>query len=238
MWNPLSWVMEAAALVAIALSNGEHRPPDWQDFVGIVTLLLINSGIGFYEERNAGNAVKALMDSLAPKAKVKRAGQWREIESSYLVPGDMISFKIGDIVPADCRLTEAINVSIDQAALTGESLPQSKKNGDQCFSYVLSRGALMMSRANHLRAPIVARPVSRVRLRVSSSPPVPTRSSVVPPTSSVRTMTPPATCRRFSLRSVPSAWSSSAFSSSRRSSACTLASATATAAVSTTSWCS
>ncbi|KAH9923449.1 plasma-membrane proton-e [Epithele typhae] len=134
MWNPLSWVMEAAALVAIALSNGESRPPDWQDFVGIVTLLLINSGIGFYEERNAGNAVKALMDSLAPKARVKRAGQWREIESAQLVPGDMIAFKIGDIVPADCRLTEAINVSIDQAALTGESLPQSKKTGDQCFS--------------------------------------------------------------------------------------------------------
>lgn len=134
MWNPLSWVMEAAALVAIALSNGESRPPDWPDFVGIVLLLLINSSIGFYEEHNAGNAVKALMDSLAPKAKVKRDGTWSEIESAGLVPGDMISFKIGDIVPADCRLTEAINVSIDQAALTGESLPQSKKTGDQCFS--------------------------------------------------------------------------------------------------------
>ncbi|KAG7448713.1 plasma-membrane proton-e [Guyanagaster necrorhizus] len=134
MWNPLSWVMEAAALVAIALSNGEGRAPDWQDFVGIILLLFINSSIGFYEERNAGNAVKALMDSLAPKAKVKRAGSWSEIESADLVPGDMVSFKIGDIVPADCRLTEAINVSIDQAALTGESLPQSKKNGDQCFS--------------------------------------------------------------------------------------------------------
>jgi H+-transporting ATPase len=134
MWNPLSWVMEGAALVAIALSNGEHRAPDWPDFVGIVLLLLINSGIGFYEERGAGNAVKALMDSLAPKAKVKRAGSWSEIESADLVPGDMIAFKIGDIVPADCRLTEAINVSIDQAALTGESLPQNKKLGDQCFS--------------------------------------------------------------------------------------------------------
>ncbi|KAI6116395.1 hypothetical protein F5141DRAFT_662917 [Pisolithus sp. B1] len=134
MWNPLSWVMEGAALVAIALSNGGGLPPDWQDFVGIVLLLFINSTIGFYEERNAGNAVKALMDSLAPKAKVKRNGQWQEIESANLVPGDMISFKIGDIVPADCRLTEAINVSIDQAALTGESLPQSKKEGDQCFS--------------------------------------------------------------------------------------------------------
>jgi H+-transporting ATPase len=134
MWNPLSWVMEAAALVAIALSNGGGRPPDWEDFVGIVLLLFANSSIGFYEERNAGNAVKALMDSLAPRAKVRRSGSWREIESSDLVPGDMISFKIGDIVPADCRLTESINVSIDQAALTGESLPQSKKHGDQCFS--------------------------------------------------------------------------------------------------------
>ncbi|KAG0693733.1 hypothetical protein DFH29DRAFT_816042 [Suillus ampliporus] len=134
MWNPLSWVMEGAALVAIVLSNGSGQPPDWEDFIGIVLLLFINSTIGFYEERNAGNAVKALMDSLAPKAKVKRNGTWSEIESAGLVPGDMISFKIGDIVPADCRLTESINISIDQAALTGESLPQSKKLGDQCFS--------------------------------------------------------------------------------------------------------
>lgn len=134
MWNPLSWVMEGAALVAIALSNGEGQPPDWEDFVGIVLLLLINSAIGFYEEFNAGNAVKALMDSLAPKARAKRDGKWSEIESANLVPGDFVAFKIGDIVPADCRLTEAVNVSIDQAALTGESLPQSKKQGDQCFS--------------------------------------------------------------------------------------------------------
>ncbi|KAL5499095.1 hypothetical protein ACEPAH_1613 [Sanghuangporus vaninii] len=134
MWNPLSWVMEGAAIVAIALSNGEGKPPDWQDFVGIVFLLFVNSSIGFYEERNAGNAVKALMDSLAPKARVRRDGKWQEIDSADLVPGDMVAFKIGDVVPADCRLTEAINVSIDQAALTGESLPQSKKVGDQCFS--------------------------------------------------------------------------------------------------------
>ena len=134
MWNPLSWVMEGAALVAIALSNGEGEPPDWQDFVGIILLLVINSTIGFVEERNAGNAVKALMESLAPKAKVKRDGTWKEMESSELVPGDMVSFKHGDICPADCRLTEAVDVSMDQAALTGESLPQSKKLGDECFS--------------------------------------------------------------------------------------------------------
>lgn len=134
MWNPLSWVMEGAALVAIALSNGQGQPPDWEDFVGIVLLLFINSAIGFYEERSAGNAVKALMESLAPKAKAKRDGEWKEIDSADLVPGDVISFKIGDIVPADCRLYDAINVTCDQAALTGESLPSSKHAGDQCFS--------------------------------------------------------------------------------------------------------
>jgi len=134
MWNPLSWVMEGAALVAIALSNGGGRPPDWEDFVGIVLLLLINSTIGFIEERNAGNAVKALMDSLAPKAKVKRDGAWKEIDSADLVPGDMVSFKHGDVCPSDCRLTEAIEVSMDQAALTGESLPVGKNLGDEAFS--------------------------------------------------------------------------------------------------------
>ncbi|AQK81782.1 ATPase 8 plasma membrane-type [Zea mays] len=71
MWNPLSWVMEAAAIMAIALANGGGRPPDWQDFVGIVTLLFINSTISFIEENNAGNAAAALMASLAPQTKAR-----------------------------------------------------------------------------------------------------------------------------------------------------------------------
>lgn len=71
MWNPLSWVMEAAALMAIVLANGDGRPPDWQDFVGIVALLFINSTISFIEENNAGNAAAALMAGLAPKTKVQ-----------------------------------------------------------------------------------------------------------------------------------------------------------------------
>jgi H+-transporting ATPase len=120
MRNPLSWVIEAAALVAIAFSNGEGRASDWEDFVGMALLLFINSAIGFYEEHGAGNAVKALMDSRAQsKGRTRRS----LIDSAGLVQGDMISFKIGDIVPADCRLTDAVTVSIDEAALTGESLP-------------------------------------------------------------------------------------------------------------------
>lgn len=70
MWNPLSWVMEAAAIMAIVLANGGGKPPDWPDFVGIVVLLFINSTISFIEENNAGNAAAALMAGLAPKTKV------------------------------------------------------------------------------------------------------------------------------------------------------------------------
>lgn len=99
MWNPLSWVMEAAAIMAIVLANGgvshilnsntffffsdyfclingfspvlfQGEGPDWQDFVGIICLLIINSTISFIEENNAGNAAAALMARLAPKTKV------------------------------------------------------------------------------------------------------------------------------------------------------------------------
>jgi H+-transporting ATPase len=104
MWNPLSWVMESAALVAIVVSNGGGEPPDWEDFLGIILLLLANSIIGFVEQRNAGQAVKALMEALAPEAKVKRNGEWKVIDAAELVPGDIISIKLGDVIPADGRL--------------------------------------------------------------------------------------------------------------------------------------
>ncbi|KEP49357.1 plasma membrane H+-transporting ATPase, partial [Rhizoctonia solani 123E] len=128
--NAFLQVMEGSTLVAIALSNGGGRAPDWPDFVGIV--LLINSAIGFCEEPHAGNAAKTFMDSLAPK--------WSEIESAILVPGDMVAFKTGNVVSADCRLTEAINVSIDQAAFTGESSSEQEGRGE-AEGNVISTGA-------------------------------------------------------------------------------------------------
>ncbi|KAG6548768.1 hypothetical protein Mapa_009528 [Marchantia paleacea] len=134
MWNPLSWVMEAAAVMAIALANGGGKPPDWQDFIGILTLLVINSTISFIEENNAGNAAASLMARLAPKTKVLRDGKWSEQDAVILVPGDIISIKLGDIVPADARLLEGDPLKIDQSALTGESLPVTKKPGDEVYS--------------------------------------------------------------------------------------------------------
>ncbi|CAN1224066.1 ATPase 6, plasma membrane-type [Linum perenne] len=87
MWNPLSWVMEIAAIMAIALANGGGKPPDWQDFVGIVALLFINSTISFIEENSAGNAAAALMAGLAPKTKSALTGESLPVTKN---PGDEV----------------------------------------------------------------------------------------------------------------------------------------------------
>eukprot|EP01132_Coremiostelium_polycephalum_P001947 gene1947-2383_t len=127
MWNPLSWTMEVAAIVSIALL-------DWVDFILICALLLLNATIGFIEEHTAGNAVEALKNSLVSNTRVLRNGKWEMIPSGDLVPGDVIMLKIGAVVPADCRVIEAESVKIDQSSLTGESLPVSKKIGDEVYS--------------------------------------------------------------------------------------------------------
>ncbi|RZC74483.1 hypothetical protein C5167_049963 [Papaver somniferum] len=134
MWNPLSWVMEAAAIMAVALTQPGEKPADYHDFAGIMVLLIVNSTISFIEENNAGNAAAALMAGLAPKAKVLRDGKWNEEDAAVLVPGDIVSIKLGDIIPADARLLEGDPLKIDQSALTGESLPVTKNPGDGVYS--------------------------------------------------------------------------------------------------------
>ncbi|THG01744.1 hypothetical protein TEA_025009 [Camellia sinensis var. sinensis] len=87
MWNPLSWVMEAAAIMAISLAHGGRKDIDYQDFIGIVILLIINSTISFIEENNAGNAAAALMARLAPKTKSALTGESLPVTKN---PGDGI----------------------------------------------------------------------------------------------------------------------------------------------------
>lgn len=134
MWNPLSWVMELAAMMALVLDNGDGLPPDWQDFVGIFALLLINSTVSYVEESNAGEAAAALMQALAPKAKVLRDGSYKEEDAAVLVPGDVITIKLGDIIPADSRLLDGDPLMVDQSSLTGESVAVTKRPGDEVFS--------------------------------------------------------------------------------------------------------
>ncbi|KAK4489168.1 hypothetical protein RD792_004962 [Penstemon davidsonii] len=85
MWNPLSWVMEAAAIMAIAIPHGKKNKVDYSDFFGILALLVVNSTISFIEENNAGNAAAALMARLAPKAKSALTGESLPVTKN---PGD------------------------------------------------------------------------------------------------------------------------------------------------------
>ena len=135
-WGPIPWMIE----VAIVLSGVVRH---WADFFIILLLLCANAGVGFWEERQAGNAIAALKAKLAIKARVKRDGKWINPPAKEVVPGDVIRLRLGDIVPADARLLEGDEVSVDQAALTGESLPAGKKSGDAVFSgSIIRRGEI------------------------------------------------------------------------------------------------
>ena len=115
----------------------------WPDFFIILVLLLANATIGFWEEREAGNAIDALKARLAIKARVKRDGKWVTPPAKDLVPGDAIRLRLGDIVPADARLLDGDEISVDQSALTGESLPATRKSGDAVFSgSIIRRGEI------------------------------------------------------------------------------------------------
>jgi len=106
----------------------------WPDFFIIVALLIFNAAVGFWQEYTAGNAVDALKKKLAQKARVLRDGTWQVIDAVQLVPGDIIRIRLGDVVPADAKIMEGDYLSVDQSALTGESLPVTKKQGEEVFS--------------------------------------------------------------------------------------------------------
>jgi H+-transporting ATPase len=107
---------------------------DWGDLTIITSLLLFNALLGFWEKHEASNALDALKNSLALKARVLRGGKWEQVDARTLVPGDIVRLYLGDVVPADCRLVQGDYISIDQSALTGESLPVTKKSGEDAYS--------------------------------------------------------------------------------------------------------
>ena len=135
-WGPIPWMIEAAVILSAAARH-------WPDFGIILLLLLANAMVGFWEEHQAGNAIAALKATLAIKARVKRDGQWVNPAARELVPGDAIRLRLGDIVPADARLLDGDEISVDQSALTGESLPATRKSGDAVFSgSIVRRGEI------------------------------------------------------------------------------------------------
>ena len=126
-WGPIPWMIEAAVILSAVAQH-------WPDFGIILLLLVANAVVGFWEEHQAGNAIAALKATLAIKAQVKRDGKWVDPAARELVPGDVIHLRLGDIVPADARLLEGDSVEVDQSALTGESLPATRKPGEAVFS--------------------------------------------------------------------------------------------------------
>lgn len=126
-WGPIPWMIEIAAVLSAYIAH-------WDDFFIILLLLMINAVVGFFQERKAQNAIELLKKRLAPSARVLRDRAWRDIPARELVPGDFVHVRPGDIVPADLRLVQGRYLSIDESALTGESLPVEKNEGDEAFS--------------------------------------------------------------------------------------------------------
>ncbi|WP_420583884.1 plasma-membrane proton-efflux P-type ATPase [Ruegeria sp.] len=127
LWGPIPWMIEAAAVLSAMIGH-------WSDFFIIMVLLTYNAASGFWQERKAADALAALKAGMAPKAMVLRDRQFSQIDAARVVPGDVVRIKLGDVVPADVRFISGDYVSIDQAALTGESLPVSKAIGDVGYS--------------------------------------------------------------------------------------------------------
>ncbi|GAA3914843.1 cation-translocating P-type ATPase [Microbacterium invictum] len=99
---------------------------DWLDFSVIMAVAVINAIIGYVQEGRAEKALAGIRGMLSSEAGVLRDGAWATITAADVVPGDVVRLMPGDKVPADLRLTDAVQLRIDESALTGESVPSSK----------------------------------------------------------------------------------------------------------------
>ncbi len=138
-WSPIPWMIETAAALSVVIQH-------WEDFAIISTLLVVNAVVGFWQEHKADNAIAMLKKRLAPKARVLRDGEWFEIPSRDLVPGDIVRVRLGDVVPADVKLVQGDYVLIDESALTGESLPVEKRISEVAYSGSIVRQGEMNAR--------------------------------------------------------------------------------------------
>ncbi|KAI8617600.1 hypothetical protein BC830DRAFT_1166862 [Chytriomyces sp. MP71] len=144
--GPISYLLEIACILSAVFK-------DWIDFGILLAVLVINACIGFFEEARAESALDALKNTLALRSRCWRNAKLVEVDSNTLVPGDIIALRLGDIVPADCRLlgigvtgeqTEGA-LQIDQSALTGESLPVQKGKGSTAYSSAIVKQGQMLA---------------------------------------------------------------------------------------------
>ncbi len=124
LWEPMPIMIWIAIIIEAILGK-------WMDMGILLGIQLTNASIAFYETTKSGDAVAALKASLKPLATVKRDGEWKQMDASLLVPGDLISLGNGSAIPADCRINNG-TIELDQSALTGESMPAVKFKNDPC----------------------------------------------------------------------------------------------------------
>ena len=117
--NFVVWLLLAAAAISGFLG-------EWLEASAILAIVVLNAGFGILQERRAEQALAALRKLAAPDAQVLRGGRRRTVPSGEVVPGDLVFLEAGNYIPADLRLLEAVNLRIEEAALTGESLPVEK----------------------------------------------------------------------------------------------------------------
>lgn len=130
----LKWLVSPIALMLLTAAFLSLVAKNVFDFWFILALMLLNFFVSYWQEHKADRAVASLQEKLAVKVKTLRDGNWAWLDSRQLVPDDIVNLGIGDIVPADVQILEASNLTVNQAALTGESLPKEKAEGEKLFS--------------------------------------------------------------------------------------------------------
>lgn len=124
LWEQLTATLVVVLIVAAVITAALG---DINDTLAIFAIIVLNAALGTFQEFKAEKAMAELRRLAAPNVKVRRAGSVHELSARELVPGDIVILEEGALVPADCRLTESANLRINEAALTGESLPVDKQ---------------------------------------------------------------------------------------------------------------
>ena len=125
MADPMVIMLIVAAVIS-ALTGMVKGEPDFADVAIIMFVVIVNSVLGVVQEAKSEEALEALQEMSAAQSKVLRDGKLVHLPSAELVPGDVIMLEAGDSVPADCRVLESATMKIEEAALTGESVPVEK----------------------------------------------------------------------------------------------------------------
>lgn len=125
MGDPMVIMLLVAAAISV-ITGFIQGEPEWADAAIILSVVILNSVLGVVQEAKSEQALEALQEMSAAQSKVIRDGKMVHMASSELVPGDVVLLEAGDSVPADCRVLESASMKIEEAALTGESVPVEK----------------------------------------------------------------------------------------------------------------